>query len=117
MSAGPQPQGHPEIAGERWRDAVAELDYAERHGASPAELERLAADVIEARVELFQAGVRGGWQLPVFLQAALERDRLLLEARPSPQPPPRAAPPGRSAGGDDDARLSAGGDGYPAAGP
>ena len=115
MSAGPQPPGHPEIAGERWRDAVAELDYAERHGASSAELERLAADVIEARIELFRAGVRGGWQLPAFLQAALERDRLLLETRPSLQPLPRSGPPAPSAGGAD-ARPSAGGDGDLAAG-
>ena len=115
MSSGPQPPGHPENAGERWRDAVAELDYAERHGASPAELERLAAAVIEARVELFQAGVRGGWQLPVFLRAALERDRLLLETWPSLQPLPLPAPPRVSAGGADP-QLSAGGDGCPAAG-
>lgn len=92
MSSGPQPPGPSQIAAERWRDAVAELDYAERHGTSPAELERLAADVIEARIELLQAGVRGGSQLPAYLQAALERDRLLLEAGQSSQPLPGPTP-------------------------
>lgn len=83
MSAGPQPDGEPEIAGRRWRDATAELEYAERHGAAPADVERLADEVIEARVAMFQAGVRGGWQLPEFLQTALDRDRRLLHIWPS----------------------------------
>ena len=72
----------PEIAGHRWRDAAARLEYAERHGAPPEEVERLADEVIEARVAMFQAGVSSGWQLPEFLQAALERDRRLLQAWP-----------------------------------
>jgi len=83
LSAGPQPDGEPEIAGRRWRDATAELDYAERHGAAPADVERLADEVIEARVAMFQAGVRGGWQLPEFLQTALDRDRRLLQIWPA----------------------------------
>ncbi len=69
-------------AGERWRDAVAQLEYAERHGAAALELERLADRVIEARVAMFQAGVRDGWRLPEFLQASLERDRHLIEGWP-----------------------------------
>lgn len=84
MAAGTQPPADTEVAGERWRDALAELEYAERHEASPTEVERLADDVIAARVALFQAGVRGGWELPAFLHAALERDRRLLEEWPSP---------------------------------
>jgi hypothetical protein len=75
--------GDPEIAGQRWRDATAELEYAERRGAPPAEIERLAGEVIEARVAMFQAGVSGGWQLPDFLQAALDRDRQLLKVWPA----------------------------------
>jgi len=82
LSAGPQPAGDPEIAGHRWRDATAELEYAERHGAPPEEVERLADEVIEARVAMFQAGVSSGWQLPDFLQAALDRDRQLLKMWP-----------------------------------
>lgn len=66
-------------AGERWRNALANLEYAERHTASPLEVERLANDVIEARVTMFQTGVQGGWALPAFLQKALDRDRELLE--------------------------------------
>jgi hypothetical protein len=72
----------PEAAGKRWRDAAAQLEYAERHGASADEVERLADEVIEARVAMFQAGVSSGWQLPEFLQAALERDKRLLQAWP-----------------------------------
>lgn len=72
----------PEVAGHRWRDAAARLEYAERHDAPPDEVERLADEVIEARVAMFQAGVSSGWQLPEFLQAALERDRHLLQAWP-----------------------------------
>ena len=72
-----------DTAGRRWRDALARLEYAERHGASAAEVERLADEVIEARVAMFQAGLSGGWQLPEFLQAALDRDRRLLEVWPA----------------------------------
>ncbi len=74
--------GDAELAGQRWRDAAARLEYAERHGTPPEEVERLADEVIEARVAMFQAGVSSGWQLPEFLQAALERDRQLLQAWP-----------------------------------
>jgi len=66
-------------AGERWRNALANLEYAERHTASSLEVERLANDVIEARVSMFQMGVQGGWALPAFLQIALARDRELLD--------------------------------------
>jgi len=83
VSAGSQPDAEPELAGRRWRDATAELEYAERHGAAPGEVERLAGEVIEARVAMFQAGVSSGWQLPPFLQAALDRDRTLLAISPS----------------------------------
>lgn len=83
MSAGSQPSGEPAPAGQRWRDAIAELEYAERHGAAPGDVDRLADEVIEARVALFQAGVSGGWQLPEFLRAAIERDRRLLEIWPA----------------------------------
>jgi hypothetical protein len=31
---------------------------------------------------MFQAGVSSGWQLPEFLQSALERDKHLLQAWP-----------------------------------
>lgn len=79
MAAGPQPNAEPEVAGRRWRDATAELEYAERRGAPAAEVERLASEVIEARVAMFQAGVSSGWQLPEFLHAALDRDRELLQ--------------------------------------
>lgn len=83
-----QPLGDPEHAGQRWRDALAELEYAERHGATPDEMERLSAAVIEARVAMFQAGVNGGWQLPSFLQAALDRDRELLRIWSVDERPP-----------------------------
>jgi hypothetical protein len=66
-------------AGERWRNALAHLEYAERHTASPLEVERLANEVIEARVTMFRTGVQGGWALPAFLQNALDRDRELLD--------------------------------------
>jgi hypothetical protein len=103
LAAGLEPNGEPEIAGRRWRDATAELEYAERHGAAAAEVERLADEVIEARVAMFQAGVSSGWQLPEFLQAALERDRRLLQiwnpdpvgAR-SPRPPASESAPAES---------------------
>jgi hypothetical protein len=99
-----QPSGDPEIAGERWRNALAQLEYAERHGAPEAEVERLADEVIEARVAMFQVGMRGGWQLPDFVQGALDRDRQLLQVW---QPawdeaigPPRGAGHDRSAAED-----------------
>jgi hypothetical protein len=84
VSEQPEPRlmpGGPE-AGQRWRDAVAELEYAERHGAAVAEVERLGDEVIEARVALFQAGVRNGWHVPHFVQAALDRDSHLLQVSP-----------------------------------
>ena len=70
-------------AGERWRNALAELEYAERHGAQATEVEELANEVIEARVAMFQSGVQGGWALPAFLRTALDRDRELLEVAPA----------------------------------
>lgn len=83
MAATYQPGDAPDVAGHRWRDALARLEYAERHGAPEAEVERLADEVIEARVAMFQAGLRGGWQLPSFLEAALDRDQRLLEVWPA----------------------------------
>ncbi|MDQ1485597.1 MAG: hypothetical protein QOJ62_1290 [Actinomycetota bacterium] len=77
-----QPSGDPEVAGERWRNALAHLEYAERHGAPESEVERLADEVIEARVAMLQVGMRGGWQLPDFAQSALDRDRQLLQVWP-----------------------------------
>ena len=87
MSAMDQPSADADVAGERWRDAVAQLEYAERHGSPAADVERLANNVIEARVAMFQSGVQGGWALPAFVQSALDRDRELLEMHR------RAAPP------------------------
>lgn len=97
MSAGSEQSGDPDVAGKRWRDAMAELEYAERHGAPASEVERLADEVIEARVAMFQAGVSGGWQLPAFLQTALERDRLLLKVWPA-QWDATGSPPAGAAG-------------------
>jgi hypothetical protein len=84
--------GVPPDAGERWRNALAELEYAERHGAPATEVEELANEVIEARVAMFQSGVQGGWALPAFLRSALDRDRELLEVAPAS----RMRPPGRA---------------------
>jgi hypothetical protein len=78
-----QHQAEVDAAGERWRDALAQLEYAERHGESPAVVERLANEVIEARVAMFQSGLQSGWALPAFLQSALDRDRRLLEVDPA----------------------------------
>jgi hypothetical protein len=78
------PEGEPGMAWERWRDAAAELEYAERHGAPAADVERLAGEVFEARVALFQSAVNGGRELPEFAREALERDRALLEIWPEP---------------------------------
>jgi hypothetical protein len=56
-----------DIAGERWRNALAELAYAERHGSPAEELAQLARGVIEARVAMFQAGVARARALPAHL--------------------------------------------------
>ncbi len=81
----PIPDAGPLIpdAGERWRNALAKLEYAERHEAPAIEVEELANQVIEARVAMFQSGVQGGWALPAFLRSALDRDRELLEVAPA----------------------------------
>jgi hypothetical protein len=76
--------GAPDLAAQRWRDALARLDYAERHKASEEEVEHLADAVIEAKVAMFQAGLVGGRPLPDFVQAALERDRALLRIPADP---------------------------------
>jgi hypothetical protein len=73
MSAMDQPSADADVAGERWRDALAGLEYAER----------LANEVIEARVAMFQSGVQSGWALPAFVQSALDRDRELLDVHDS----------------------------------
>ena len=57
-----------DAAGERWRNALAELDYAERHGSPAAEVQQLAGVVIEARVAMFQARIAGGRALPAYLR-------------------------------------------------
>jgi hypothetical protein len=82
VTAVEQQAGDAGVAAERWRDALAQLEYAERHGDPAGEIEQLANRVIEARVAMFQSGVQSGWALPAFLQSALDRDRLLLEADP-----------------------------------
>ena len=56
--------------GERWRNALAELDYAERHGSTAAEVEQYARGVVEARVALFQAGIARRRALPANLSIA-----------------------------------------------
>jgi hypothetical protein len=56
------------IAGERWRNALAELEYAERHGSPADEVAQLAKGVIEARVAMFQAGIARVRALPPYLQ-------------------------------------------------
>jgi hypothetical protein len=83
VAAVEQHQAEVDAAGERWRDALAQLEYAERHGESSAVVERLANEVIEARVAMFQSGLQSGWALPAFLQSALDRDRRLLEVDPA----------------------------------
>jgi hypothetical protein len=87
MSAMDQQAAEADVAGARWRDAVAQLEYAERHGSPAADVERLSNEVIEARVAMFQSGVQGGWALPAFVQSALDRDRQLLDVHPQPEPP------------------------------
>ena len=52
------------IAGERWRNALAELEYAERHGSPADEVAQLAEGVIEARVAMFHAGLERHRALP-----------------------------------------------------
>jgi hypothetical protein len=56
-----------DVAGERWRNALAELAYAERHGSPTNEVAQLAKGVIEARVAMFQAGIARGRALPAHL--------------------------------------------------
>jgi hypothetical protein len=56
-----------DVAGERWRNAIAELEYAERHGSPADEVAQLAKGVIEARVAMFQAGITRGRGLPAYL--------------------------------------------------
>jgi hypothetical protein len=69
VPAGP-PAVDADTAGERWRNALAELAYAERHGSPADEVEQLAKGVIEARVAMFQAGIPGGRALPASLLPA-----------------------------------------------
>ena len=56
-----------DVAGERWRNALAELAYAQRHGSPVDEVEQLANGVIEARVAMFQAGIARCRALPAYL--------------------------------------------------
>jgi|GEM_PF-2596885 hypothetical protein len=79
MAAIDQPPADADVAAERWRNAIAHLEYAERHTTPAVEVERLANEVIEARVAMFQSGVQGAWALPAFVQSALDRDQELLE--------------------------------------
>jgi hypothetical protein len=81
--------GESDLAAQRWRDALARLDYAERHKASEEEIEGLADAVIEAKIAMFQAGLVGGRTLPDFVQVALERDRALLRIPVDPTMPPQ----------------------------
>ena len=53
-----------DVAGERWRNALAELEYAERHGSPADEVAQLVKGVIEARVGMFQAGIARGRAVP-----------------------------------------------------
>lgn len=57
-----------DVAGERWRNALAELEYAERHGSSADEVAQLSRGVIEARVAMFQAGITRHRALPSCVQ-------------------------------------------------
>ncbi|HEY5202087.1 MAG TPA: hypothetical protein VIJ31_14390 [Acidothermaceae bacterium] len=56
-----------DVAGERWRNALAELEYAERHGSPSDEVAQLAKGVIEARVAMFQAGIARARAVPPYL--------------------------------------------------
>jgi len=62
-----------DVSGERWRNALAELEYAERHGSPADEVEQLANGVIEARVAMFQTGIARGRVLPADLLPAYLR--------------------------------------------
>ena len=62
-----------DVAGERWRNALAELVYAEGHGSPAEEVAQLARGVIEARVAMFQAGVARARALPAHLLPAYEQ--------------------------------------------
>ena len=84
VTAATHPTGESDLAAQRWRDALARLDYAERHNASEEDVERLADAVIEAKVAMFQTGLLGSRPLPDFVQAALERDRALLRVPADP---------------------------------
>jgi hypothetical protein len=57
-----------DVAGERWRNALAALEYAERHGSPSDEIAQLAKSVIEARVAMFQAGIARRGALPAYVQ-------------------------------------------------
>jgi hypothetical protein len=57
-----------DVAGERWRNALAELEYAERHGSPADEVAQLAKRAIEARVAMFQAGISRARAIPAYLQ-------------------------------------------------
>jgi hypothetical protein len=59
-----------DAAGERWRNALAEHEYAERHGSPTDEVAQLAKRVIEARVAMFQAGISRARALPPYLLPA-----------------------------------------------
>ncbi len=59
-----------EAAGEGWRNALAELEYAERHGSTAAEVEQFAKGVVEARVAMFEAGIARHRALPANLSTA-----------------------------------------------
>jgi hypothetical protein len=101
-AAAPSSADRGDGAGERWRNALAELEYAERHSAPSAEVEQLANQVIEARVAMFRSGVQGGWALPAFLRSALDRDRELLDVNgtvPAQAPASRLQPPAGTAEG------------------
>ncbi len=63
--------GDADVAGEGWRNALAALEYAERHGSPTAELDLLATRVTEARVAMFQAAVAGNRALPAYPQVVV----------------------------------------------
>jgi len=88
-----------EAAGERWRNAIAELEYAERHGSPTAEVEQLANSVIEARVAMFHAGVAGSRALPAFLHTAQAPapSTAPAQAQPTTSAEPRCPPPAQNA--------------------
>jgi hypothetical protein len=57
-----------DAAGERWRNALAELEYAGRHGSPADEVAQLSKGVIEARVAMFHAGIARGRVLPSYVE-------------------------------------------------